>query len=139
MRRSITWHSWEFATEPTEAGCAKIFTEQMSGAVTGRPALHDALEFARSGDTLIVWKNDPGFWLDPKNEPLAAYTKQGVLGPTIPPYEVFNPARAQVSTEHVFAIAMNDVMRNGMTPQAAIDKAFKRTDEIFAKYPIAES
>src|SRR5208282_1358539 len=40
----------------TEAGCAKIFTEQMSGAVTGRPALHDALAFARSGDTLIVWK-----------------------------------------------------------------------------------
>jgi hypothetical protein len=40
----------------TEAGCEKIFTEQMSGAVTDRPALHDALEFARSGDTLIVWK-----------------------------------------------------------------------------------
>src|ERR1700752_5158401 len=31
----------------TEAGCAKIFTEQMSGAVTDRPALHDALEFAQ--------------------------------------------------------------------------------------------
>jgi len=42
----------------TEAGCAKIFTEQMSGAVKDRPALHDALEFARSGDTLIVWKLD---------------------------------------------------------------------------------
>src|SRR5215470_2268313 len=42
----------------TEAGCAKIFTEQMSGAVTDRPALHEALEFARSGDTLIVWKLD---------------------------------------------------------------------------------
>jgi len=42
----------------TEAGCAKIFTEQMSGAVTDRPALRDALEFARSGDTLIVWKLD---------------------------------------------------------------------------------
>jgi DNA invertase Pin-like site-specific DNA recombinase len=42
----------------TEAGCAKIFTEQMSGAVTDRPALHDALAFARSGDTLIVWKLD---------------------------------------------------------------------------------
>ena len=41
-----------------EAGCAKIFTEQMSGAVADRPALHDALEFARSGDTLIVWKLD---------------------------------------------------------------------------------
>ena len=33
----------------TEAGCRKIFTEQMSGAVTDRPALHDALEFARGG------------------------------------------------------------------------------------------
>jgi hypothetical protein len=32
-----------------------------------------------------------------------------------------------------------DVIRNGMTPQAAIDKAFKRAEEIFAKYPIAES
>jgi DNA invertase Pin-like site-specific DNA recombinase len=42
----------------TEAGCTKIFIEQMSGAVTDRPALHDALEFARSGDTLIVWKLD---------------------------------------------------------------------------------
>jgi DNA invertase Pin-like site-specific DNA recombinase len=42
----------------TEAGCQRIFTEQMSGAVTDRPALHDALEFARSGDTLIVWKLD---------------------------------------------------------------------------------
>ena len=42
----------------TEAGCTKIFTEQMSGAVKDRPALHDALEFARSGDTLIVWKLD---------------------------------------------------------------------------------
>jgi DNA invertase Pin-like site-specific DNA recombinase len=42
----------------TEAGCAKIFIEQMSGAVADRPALHDALEFARSGDTLIIWKLD---------------------------------------------------------------------------------
>jgi hypothetical protein len=41
-----------------EAGWGKIFIEQMSGAVTDRPALRDALEFARSGDTLIVWKLD---------------------------------------------------------------------------------
>jgi DNA invertase Pin-like site-specific DNA recombinase len=42
----------------TEGGCQEIFTEQTSGAVTERPALHDALEFARSSDTLIVWKFD---------------------------------------------------------------------------------
>ena len=41
----------------SEAGCQRIFTEQMSGAVTDRPALHDAREFARSGDTLIVWSS----------------------------------------------------------------------------------
>jgi multiple sugar transport system substrate-binding protein len=85
-----------------------------------------------------IVENDKAFWLDPQNEPLAAYTRQGVLGPTIPPYEVYNPARAQVCTEHVFALAMIDVMTNGMTPEAAIDKAFKRTQAIFAKYPIEE-
>jgi hypothetical protein len=42
----------------TEAGYQKIFTEQISGAVTDRPALQEALAFARSGDTLIVWKLD---------------------------------------------------------------------------------
>ncbi len=41
-----------------EAGCEKIFVEQMSGAVTDRPALREALDYARSGDTLIVWKLD---------------------------------------------------------------------------------
>jgi DNA invertase Pin-like site-specific DNA recombinase len=41
-----------------EAGCEKIFVEQMSGAVTDRPALREVLTYARSGDTLIVWKLD---------------------------------------------------------------------------------
>ena len=29
-------------------------------------------------------------------------------------------------------------MKDGMTPQAAAEKAFKRVEEIFAKYPIAQ-
>jgi DNA invertase Pin-like site-specific DNA recombinase len=41
-----------------EAGCEKIYVEQMSGAVTDRPALREVLTYARSGDTLIVWKLD---------------------------------------------------------------------------------
>jgi multiple sugar transport system substrate-binding protein len=86
-----------------------------------------------------IVENDKAFWLDPKNEPLAAYTRQGVLGPTIPPYEVYNPARAQVATEHLFAIAMIDVINEGVTPQAAVDKAFKRCEAIFAQYPIQQA
>jgi ABC-type glycerol-3-phosphate transport system substrate-binding protein len=88
--------------------------------------------------TSIV-ENDKAYWLDPKNEPLLAYTRQGIYGPTIPPYEVYNPARAQVSTERLFPLAILDVITKGMTPQAAIDKAFKRTEEIFAKYPIEQA
>src|SRR4029079_18423813 len=41
-----------------EAGCQKIFTEQISGEITDRPMLNEALAFARSADTLIVWKRD---------------------------------------------------------------------------------
>jgi ABC-type glycerol-3-phosphate transport system substrate-binding protein len=72
-----------------------------------------------------IARDDPGFWLDPKNEPLAAYTRQGILGPTIPPYEVLNPAMAEVWTGHVFSVAMFDVMNGGLAPEQAIDKAFK--------------
>src|SRR5271165_1252824 len=42
----------------TEAGCTKLFVEQVSGAVSDRAALRDALEFARAGDTIVVWKLD---------------------------------------------------------------------------------
>ena len=41
-----------------EAGCGKIFIEQMSGAVRDRPELAAALDFARAGDTIVVWKLD---------------------------------------------------------------------------------
>ncbi len=30
-------------------------------------------------------------------------------------------------------------MKEGMAPQAAAEKVFKRIEEIFAKYPIAQS
>lgn len=42
----------------TETGCEHIYTEQLSGAVVDRPALKAALQFARKGDTLVVWKLD---------------------------------------------------------------------------------
>ena len=42
----------------TEAKCEHIYTELLSGAVAERPELMAALKFARSGDTLVVWKLD---------------------------------------------------------------------------------
>lgn len=40
------------------AGCEKIFEETASGAQRDRPVLAAALEYAREGDTLVVWKLD---------------------------------------------------------------------------------
>lgn len=41
-----------------KAGCEKIFTDEMSGAKSERPGLHEALSFVRQGDTLVVWRLD---------------------------------------------------------------------------------
>jgi len=40
------------------AGCDRIFTDRTSGARADRPGLREALEFARGGDSLVVWKMD---------------------------------------------------------------------------------
>jgi multiple sugar transport system substrate-binding protein len=83
-----------------------------------------------------VAHSDP-FWL--KGDPhVAAYATQGLIDPTIAPYETFNPAWADINTQHVMEVAEFDVMNSGMAPEKAVDKAFKRFETIFAKYPIVE-
>jgi multiple sugar transport system substrate-binding protein len=84
-----------------------------------------------------IVKSDP-FWL--KEDPhRIAYTTQSVLGPTVPIYEAYNPAIAQVGAEHVIMNAAFAVMNSGAAPEQEIDKAFRRIEEIFAKYPIVSS
>ncbi len=83
-----------------------------------------------------VVKDDP-WWL--KEDPhRVAYVQQGLLGPTLPAFWAYNPAYAQVQNEHVWAVGWTDIMTGGMKPQAAAEKAFKRVEEIFAKYPIVQ-
>ena len=77
------------------------------------------------------------WWFDDPHR--AAYTTQGLLGRTVPQYWVFNPAYAQIQNEHVWMQGWMDIIQGGATPQAAAEKAFKRVEEIFAKYPIAQS
>jgi multiple sugar transport system substrate-binding protein len=81
-----------------------------------------------------IVKADP-WWLDPADPHRVAYVEQA-LGPSVPNFWVYNPAYAQVQNEHVFPNGWIDIMKEGMTPQAAAEKAFKRVEEIFAKYPI---
>ena len=40
------------------SGCDKVFEERASGAQRDRPELKAALEYAREGDCIVVWKLD---------------------------------------------------------------------------------
>ena len=82
-----------------------------------------------------IVKDDPWWFADPHR---AAYTRQGLLGPTVPTFWTSNPAYAQVQNEHVWQTAWAEIMKDGATPQAAAEKAFKRVEEIFSKYPIPQ-
>jgi multiple sugar transport system substrate-binding protein len=85
-----------------------------------------------------IVKTDP-WWLDPKDQHREAYTRQALLGPTVPTFWSLNPAYAQVQNEHVWQTAWAEIMKDGAAPQAAAEKAFRRVEEIFSKYPIAQS
>jgi multiple sugar transport system substrate-binding protein len=80
-----------------------------------------------------IAKSDP-FWLDPKDPHRATYVREAVLGPTIPSYNGFNPAWGQVQAEQLWNQGVADVIKNGMTPQAAAEKAFKRAEAVFTKF-----
>ena len=41
-----------------EYGCEKIFSDKMSGIKSNRPGLDQAISYARSGDTIVVWRLD---------------------------------------------------------------------------------
>jgi ABC-type glycerol-3-phosphate transport system substrate-binding protein len=83
-----------------------------------------------------IVKNDNWWFDDPHRKP---YTTQVLLNPTTPPYWAFNPGYAQIQTEHVWMQGWMDIIQHGMSPKDAAEKAFKRVEEIFAKYPIAQS
>ncbi len=82
-------------------------------------------------------KEDP-FWL--KEDPhVAAYATEGMIDPTVPNYPCFNPGYGEANAQQVWGIAVADVVKDGMTVQAAADKALKRIGTILAKYPVARS
>lgn len=41
-----------------QAGCEKILEDRLTGAKAERPGLQSALEYARSGDVIVVWRLD---------------------------------------------------------------------------------
>ena len=49
----------DLQTDALEAeGCEKIYTDTLSGATAEREGLQDAMDYARDGDVLVVWRLD---------------------------------------------------------------------------------
>ncbi len=81
-----------------------------------------------------IVKEDP-WWTDTKSDPhRLPYVTEAVLNPTVPSYNGFNPAWGEVNAEQLWGQAHADVIKNGVTPATAVDKAFRRAEAIFAKY-----
>jgi multiple sugar transport system substrate-binding protein len=81
-----------------------------------------------------IVRDDP-WWTDTKDDPhRATYVREAVFGPTFPAFAAFNPAWGLVNAEQLWGVAHADVIKNGMTPTAAVDKAFKRAEALFARY-----
>ena len=81
-------------------------------------------------------KNDK-FWTDDPHRKTVA--EIGVLKPTVPTFDVYNPGFAQARAEHTLPVAWLDVIIHGMKPEAAAAKALKRLEAIFASYPMASA
>ncbi|HVB15500.1 MAG TPA: ABC transporter substrate-binding protein [Stellaceae bacterium] len=103
-----------------------------------QPEINDKLLRGGLGRYLPVQPDlvkDP--WWSKDDEHRTVYVEEAFGGrPLIPFYYVYNPAWAQVRTEHPFNIAFHDVTAGGMKSTDAVAKAFKRIDDIFAKYQI---
>ena len=85
-----------------------------------------------------IVKDDP-WWLDPEDPHRTAYVQQGLLGPTMPQLlrASTRPMARSSAEQRLGHGRWPTSSKDGMTPEAAVDKAFKRVEEIFAKYPIA--
>jgi ABC-type glycerol-3-phosphate transport system substrate-binding protein len=82
-----------------------------------------------------IVKDDP-WWFSDEMPCLKPYITEIALNPTVPLYNAFTPAWGQCDAEQIWGQAHADVIKSGMKPADAIDKAFKRCNEIFAKITI---
>ena len=133
-----------------ELGIAGAFIAKTAKNV---PVAKDFLKYAIEPDVINTYlKTGLGRWLPPmpevvKKDPFwlkedphrTAYTTEALIDPTVPNYPCFNPGYAEVNAQQVWGIAVADIVKDGMTAQAAADKALKRIGTVLAKYPVAKA
>ncbi len=77
-------------------------------------------------------KDDP-WWMNSGEPCLNPYVIEATVNPTMPLFEGFTPAWGQVQAEQIWGQAHADVIKDGMKVADAVDKAFKRAGQIFAR------
>ena len=77
-------------------------------------------------------KDDSAFWLKSDMPCLLPYVQEAVVNPTLPVFEGYSPAWGQANAEQLWGQAHADVIKSGMKVSDAVDKAFKRANQIFA-------
>ncbi len=82
-----------------------------------------------------IVKDDP-WWLNSGLPCVKPYIEEGVFNPTLPVFDGYSPAWGQANAEQIWGQAHADVVKNGMKPADAADKAIKRLNEIFARIAI---
>ena len=80
-------------------------------------------------------KTDP-YWLDPADPHRPVAVKYGLQLPTIPWWQTYTPAYAQVLSEQIWTGAEANITQKNMTPEQAAEVAIKRIKEIFAQFPM---
>jgi multiple sugar transport system substrate-binding protein len=108
-----------------------------------QPEVDDAWMKGGIGRAVPVYShqalNDP--WWTKSGPPevvphLLPIIEQGFNRPTLPVWYSYTPAWARVESEHIFQLAVVEVATGKATVKEALDKAFARAEDIFAKYPI---
>jgi len=82
-----------------------------------------------------VVKSD-SYWLDPKDPHRQVAVRQELDGPTMPWFQSFNPAYADVNAQQIWGKAEAAIMQGGKTPEQAADQALGEIKDLFAKYPV---
>jgi len=77
-------------------------------------------------------KDDP-WWMNSGEPCLNPYVIEATVNPTMPLFEGFTPAWGQVQAEQIWGQAHADVIKDNMKVADAVDKAFKRAAQIFAR------
>jgi DNA invertase Pin-like site-specific DNA recombinase len=109
------------------AGCDPVFVEKASGALKDRPELAAALDYARPGDVLVVWKLDRlGRTLVDLVETVAGLEKRGIGFRSIEEGEFINTTTAAGELVfHIFA-SLAQFERRMILERAAAGRAAAR-------------